>query len=64
MAYGGLNKWTTPWKLETIPRVSSRFSLSVEHGQADGGRDDRIRLPRPDSQARTGTGNKTFSMFS
>ena len=47
-----------------IPRVSTRFSLSVENEQADAGRDSRTRLARPNSRARTGTGKKTFSSCS
>ena len=43
--------------------VSSRFSLSV-NGQADAGRDGRTRLARPNSQAQTGTGKYSFSLFS
>ena len=37
MAYGGINKWTSPWKLGAIPRVSTRFSLSVENEQTQDG---------------------------
>ena len=32
--------------------------------QADAGRDGRTRLARPNSQARTGTGNNSFDLFS
>ena len=32
--------------------------------QADAGRDGGIRLARPNSQARTGTGEYSFSLFS
>ena len=39
-----------------IPRVSTRFSLSVENDRVGAGRDSRTRLARPDSQTRTGTG--------
>ena len=35
--------------------------LSMENEQADAGRDDRTRLTRPHSQARTGTGKKQFA---
>ena len=40
--------------------------VQPEYGdeQADIGRDCRTRHARPTSQARTGTGNNTFSMFS
>ena len=34
-------------------------SLSVENEQADAGRESRTRLARPNSQARTGTGEIT-----
>ena len=34
------------------------FSLSVKNEQAGAGRDGRIRLARPNSQARTGTGKR------
>ena len=33
----------------------------MENEQVDAGRDDRTRLARPNSQARTGTGKKRFS---
>ena len=56
MAYGVINKWTSPRKLGEIPRVSTRFSLNVENEQTDAGRDDQTCLARPNSQARTGTG--------
>ena len=41
-----------------IPRVSIRFSLSVENEQADARWDGRTYLARTNSQARTGTGKK------
>ena len=41
-----------------------RFSLDVENGRANAGEDGRTRLSRPKSQARTGTGKTTFSLFS
>ena len=41
MAYGGLDKWTPPRKSGEIPRVSTRFSLSMENEKADAGRDGR-----------------------
>ena len=64
MAYGGIYKWTSPRKLGGIPRVSTRFSLSVKNEQTDAGRDDQTCLARPNSQARTGTGKYSFSFFS
>ena len=40
----------------------------IQHGygdeQADAERGDRTRLARPNSLARTGTGNNSFSLFS
>ena len=63
MAYGGMNEWTPPRKSGGIPRVSTRFSLSMENEQADAGPDDRTRLARPNSQARTGTEKYHFSRF-
>ena len=34
-----INKWTSPRKSGGIPRVSTRFSVSMENEQADAGRD-------------------------
>ena len=44
----------------------SKHQIQPEYGdeQADAGRDGRIRLARPNSQARTGTGEYSFSLFS
>ena len=42
----------------------TRFSLSVENEQAGAERDDRTRLARPNSQARTGTGIFPHPLFS
>ena len=48
-----------------VPAVRTRFSLSgVENEEADTGREGRTRPARPDSQARTGTGKYSFSLFS
>ena len=42
--------------------MNIRFGLSVDNEQADAGRDGRICLARPNSQAQTGTsGEKSFS---
>ena len=49
-----------PRKAGGIPRVSTRFSLSVENEQAYAGRDGQTRLARPKYQAQTGAGNITF----
>ena len=65
MTYGGLNKeMDATAEIGRIPCVSTRFSLSVENEQADAGRDGRTRLARPNSQARTGTAEYSFSLFS
>ena len=44
----------------------SKHQIQPDFGdeQADAGRDGRIRLARPNSQARTGTGEYLFSLFS
>ena len=56
--------WTPPWKSGGIPGVSTRFSLSMENEQPDAGRESRTCLTRPNSQARAGTGEYSFSLFS
>ena len=56
-----VNKWTPPRKSGGIPRVCTIFNLSWENGQIHARPDDRTCLPRPNSQARTGTGNSPFS---
>ena len=63
MAFGSTNKWTPPRKSGGIPCVSTIFNLNVENEQADAGQDGRTRLARPNSQARTGTGKSSFSLF-
>ena len=44
----------------------SKPQIQPEYGdeKADAGRDCRIHLTRPNSQARTGTGKYSFSLFS
>ena len=44
----------------------SNYQIQPEYGdeQADAGRDCQTRLARPNSQARTGTGEYSFSLFS
>ena len=59
-----INKWTPPWKSGGIPCVSIIFSLTVENEQAESSRDGRNRLAKLNSQARTGTGKSSFSLFS
>ena len=49
--------WTLSREAGGIPWVSAIFTLSVE--QADARRDGRTCLARPNSQARTATGNST-----
>ena len=46
--------------------VVSKHQVQPEYGdeQADAGRDGRIRFAIPNSQARTGTGKNSFSLFS
>ena len=55
-----ITKWTPPRKSGGIPRVSTRFSLSVKNEKANAGRDGRTCLARPNSQARTGQDNILF----
>ena len=44
----------------------SKHQIQPEYGdeQAGAGRDGRTRLAKPNSQARTGTGKCSFSLFS
>ena len=44
----------------------SKHQVQPDYGdeQADAGRDGGIRLARPNSQARKGTGKTSFSLFS
>ena len=44
----------------------SKHQIQAEYGdeEADAGRDSRARLAKPNYQARTGTGKKSFSLFS
>ena len=60
MVVGGIyNKWIPSWKVGGIPRVNTRFRLSVENE-----RDGRTRLSRPNPQAQTRTTGKTkMSLF-
>ena len=65
MAYGGLNKLMDA-AAELGRNPVSKHQIQPEYGneQDDAGRDCRTRLARPNSQARTGTGKKTFFLFS
>ena len=64
MAYGGFNKEMDA-AAELRRNPVSKHQIQPEYGdkQADAGRDCRTRLARPNSQARTGTGEKSFSLF-
>ena len=46
------------------PVNKHQIGLDVENKRADAGRNGRTCLARPSSQARTGTGEKSFSLFS
>ena len=61
MAYGYMDAAAEPGR-----NPVSKHQVQPEYGdeQADAGRDCRTRLARPNSQARTGTGNNSFSLFS
>ena len=65
MVYGGLNKQMDD-AAEIGRNPVSKHQIQPEYGdeQADAGRDCRTRLARPNSQARTGTGKYSFSLFS
>ena len=66
MAYYGINKKMDA-AAELVGRNPvSKHQIQPEYGDelADAGRDCRTRLARPNSQARTGTGKYSFSLFS
>ena len=65
MAYGGLNKEMGA-AAELGRNLVSKHQIQPEYGdeQADAGRGCRTRLAGPHSQARTGTGKYSFSLFS
>ena len=46
------------------PVSQHQIQSEYEDEQADAGRDCQTRLTRPSSQARTGTGKYSFSLFS
>ena len=50
----GKNIWTPPRNSGGIPRVSTRFSVSIENEKADKRRYSQTCLAKPNSQARTG----------
>ena len=51
---------------ELVRNPVSKHQIQPDYGdeQADAGRDCRTRLAGPHSQAQTGTGKYSFSMFS
>ena len=61
MAYGGSNKYMDA-AAELGRNPVSKHQIQPEYGdeQADTGQDCQTRLARPNSQARTGTGNKYY----
>ena len=63
MAYGG---FIMDAAAELGRNPVSKHQIQPEYGdeQADAGRDGWTRLARPNSQARTGTGEYSFSLFS
>ena len=65
MAYGGLNKYMDA-AAESGMNPVSKHQIQPEYGdeQANAGRDCRTRFAKPNSQARTGTGKYSFSLFS
>ena len=65
MASSGLNKYMDA-AAELGRNPVSKHQIQPEYGdeQADAGRDCRNRLARPNSQARTRTGEYSFSLFS
>ena len=57
-----LTRGSTPrWKVGGVPRVSTKFKLSVKNEQDDLGRDGQTWLARPISKARTGIGKYSFT---
>ena len=64
MAYGGLNKYVDA-AVELGRNSVSKYQIQPEYGdeQTDAGRDCPSRLARPNSQARTRTGEYSLSLF-
>ena len=52
--------WMLSQKAVGIPRISTNFGPSVKNERPGVGRDNHTCLARPNSQARTGTGNTHF----
>ena len=65
MAYGGVDRYMDA-AAELGRNPVSKNQIQPEYGdeQADTGRDCRTRLARVNSQARTGTEEYSFSLFS
>ena len=65
MAYGGSNKiMEAAAELGRNPVSEHQIQPEYVDEQADARRDCRNRLARPNSQARTRTGEYSFSLFS
>ena len=65
MAYSGLSKsMDTAAELGRNPEGKHQIRPEYVDEQADAGRECRTRLARSNSQARTGTGKNSFSLFS
>ena len=64
MAYDGLNKYVDA-AAELGRNPASEHQIQPEFGdeEADAGRDCRTHPARPNSQARTGTGKNSLSLF-
>ena len=64
MTYDSLNKNIDATEIGRNPVRKHQIQPEYGDEQADAGRDCRNRLARPNSQARTGTGEYSFSLFS
>ena len=64
MAYYGGLKMDAAAELGSNPVTKHEIQPEYGDEQADVGRDCRTRPARPNSQAQTGTGKKSFSLFS
>ena len=65
MAYGGLNQYMdAAAEIGRNPVSKHQVQSEYENEKADAGRDYQTRLVTPNSQARTGTGKYSFSLFS
>ena len=69
----GLTRWRMAIKKKKMDAAAelgrnlvSKHQMQPGYGdeQADAGRDCRTRLAKPNFEARTGTGKKSFSLFS